>query len=96
MKIQITNEAAQWFEKEMLYNERGFIRFFVRYGGSSPIQEGFSLGVNTEAPIEPGATYDTGGNTYYIEEKDLWYFKDHNLLVDYDEQTDGPIYIYKQ
>lgn len=94
MQIEVTKRAALWFKEEMLDHKKGYIRFYVRYGGSSPIQEGFSLGVNNEEPNEPGATFEVDGNVFYVEEEDLWYFKDHHLLVDYDKQTDGPIYIY--
>lgn len=95
MNIEISNDAAAWFQEEMLLNEGDFVRFYVRYGGSSPIQEAFSLGVNKEEPLEIGVKHVKDGIIYFIEERDQWYFKEYDLFVDYDEKADGPKYEYK-
>lgn len=95
MEIKITDKAVQWFKQEMELIEGDYIRFFVRYGGSSPLHEGFSLGMNKEEPMDPAVIVNKDGCRYFIEERDIWYFNGHNLLVDYDEKTDGPIYRYE-
>ncbi|WP_249650989.1 HesB/YadR/YfhF family protein, partial [Lysinibacillus sp. D4A3_S15] len=64
------------------------IRFYARYGGSNPFHEGFSLGMTREVPIAIGAQAVIDGVTYYIDEKDLWFFNDHNLHVDVDAIID--------
>ncbi|MBS4203483.1 HesB/YadR/YfhF family protein [Lederbergia citrea] len=96
MQIQITDRAAKWFQTEMLLQEGDYIRFYVRYGGASPIQAGFSLGVYKEEPFDIGVLHKQNGINYFIEERDLWYFNGHNLFVDYDDQSDGPLYDYKK
>ncbi|MEK3886485.1 HesB/YadR/YfhF family protein [Bacillus sp. FSL K6-3431] len=95
MNIALTTRASAWFQDEMFLNEGDFVRFYVRYGGSSPIHEGFSLGVNKEEPMDIGVEHRQDGIIYYVEERDIWYFDKYDLLVDYDEITDGPIYEYK-
>ncbi|WP_442600264.1 HesB/YadR/YfhF family protein [Neobacillus sp. D3-1R] len=90
MNIQITNEAAKWYKSEMLLKDGDKIRFFVRYGGHSTVHRGFSLGVEKEEPFDMGASATVEGITFFIEEKDLWYFSDHDLLVHYNAKIDEP------
>lgn len=95
MEIKLTDRAAEWFESEMSLHSGDFVRFYVRYGGSSPIQQGFSLGVNKEEPMDPGIEMEKNGITYFVETRDVWYFDQYDLVVDYDEKQDEPIYDYK-
>ncbi|ACA40542.1 HesB/YadR/YfhF family protein [Lysinibacillus sphaericus] len=95
MKIALTNEALQWFKQEMEVEPGDTIRFYARYGGSSPFHEGFSLGMTLEEPIAIGAEAVIDGVTYYIDEKDLWFFNDHNLHVDVDASLDELQYEYR-
>ena len=88
MNIALTDEALQWFKQEMEVESGDTIRFYARYGGSSPFHEGFSLGMTREEPIAIGVIY-------YIDEKDLWFFNDHNLHVDVDASKDELQYDYR-
>lgn len=94
MNIVLSKTAVKWFEDEMFVKKGDFVRFYVKYGGSSPIQQGFSLGVNKEKPIEIGAMVEHHEATYFVEERDIWYFDGHDLHVDYDEKIDEPLYHY--
>ncbi|MFC5734472.1 HesB/YadR/YfhF family protein [Cytobacillus gottheilii] len=94
MNIQVSDTAAQWYIKEMDLSKGDYVRFFARYGGCSTVQQGFSLGISNEEPYNTGASIEKDGITYFIEEKDLWYFDQHDLKVDYDEGADEPIYQY--
>ncbi|MCM3757211.1 HesB/YadR/YfhF family protein [Sporosarcina aquimarina] len=81
MNIRISNEATQWFDEEMDVEAGDSIRFFARYGGSSPLHEGFSLGVIREEPDEVAVETILDNVRYYIETRDLWYFDGHDLQV---------------
>lgn len=81
MTIRISDEATQWFVEEMDVESGDSIRFFARYGGSSPLHEGFSLGVIREQPDEVGVETVSDEVRYYIETRDLWYFDGHDLHV---------------
>jgi uncharacterized protein YneR len=94
MNIQVTNEAANWYKSEMSLKNGDKIRFFVRYGGYSTVQKGFSLGVEKEVPFDIGAQTIVDDITFFIEEKDLWYFTDHDLLVKYNQYLDEPEFEY--
>lgn len=96
MNITLTDKALQWFQQEMEVESGDTIRFYARYGGSSPFHEGFSLGMTREEPIEIGVKAVIDDVTYYIEEKDLWFFNDHNLYVDVDATNDELKYEYKK
>ncbi|CAH2715985.1 hypothetical protein BACCIP111895_03169 [Neobacillus rhizosphaerae] len=96
MNLQITNEAARWYKQELNLTEGDHIRFFVRYGGCSTVQSGFSLGISAEEPVDIGAKSDIEGITFYIEEKDLWYLDDHDLLIEYQSDYDEPVFQYMQ
>ncbi|MBM4763448.1 HesB/YadR/YfhF family protein [Bacillus sp. B15-48] len=96
MEIKISDEAAQWFQTELNLKDGSYIRFFARYGGSSPVQQGFSLGISNEEPVADIASeISKDGITYYVHEKDLWYFDGHNLIVEYDKKADEPKYLYQ-
>ena len=94
MNIALTDEALQWFKNEMEVEKGDSIRFYARYGGSSPFHEGFSLGMTREEPIEIGVQTVVDDVTYYIDEKDLWFFNDYTLHVDVDEQLHELKYDY--
>ena len=96
MNIVLTDEALQWFKQEMEVESGDTIRFYARYGGSSPFHEGFSIGMTREEPIEIGVKTVIDDVTYYIDEKDLWFFNDHNLYVDVDATYDELKYEYKK
>ena len=55
-------------------NQAISIQFFARYGGSSPLHEGFSLGVRMEEPDEVAVETEVEGVRYYIERRDEWFF----------------------
>lgn len=94
MKIEITDRARQWFKDEIGINQGDSVRFFGKYGGSSPIQTGFSLGIELSAPNVPLGSTEVDGVTYFVEEADEWYFRGHDLKVDYNEEMDEPSYEY--
>ncbi|WP_100398267.1 HesB/YadR/YfhF family protein [Bacillus sp. FJAT-44742] len=87
MEITISQPALKWFEEEMELKQGDSIRFFVRYGGHAHIHTGFSLGVGKEAPFEPAASLEKNHCLFYVEEKDMWFFKDHNLQVKYSRKA---------
>ncbi|CAM5190332.1 FeS cluster biogenesis domain-containing protein OS=Lysinibacillus sphaericus OX=1421 GN=LS41612_12515 PE=4 SV=1 [Lysinibacillus sphaericus] len=49
-----------------------------------------------EEPIEIGVQTVVDDVTYYIDEKDLWFFNDYTLHVDVDEQLHELKYDYKK
>ena len=81
MKINISTDAFKWFYEEMEAVEGDKIRFFARYGGSSPMHEAFSLGVTKDTPFEPSVTLLHEDIMFFIEERDEWYFNGHDLFV---------------
>ena len=96
MDITLTDAALEWFKDEMEVETGDTIRFYARYGGSSPFHEGFSLGMTREEPIEIAVQTVIDGITYYIDEKDKWFFYEHNLHVDVDRTIDELKYDYKK
>lgn len=94
MKIVLTNEAMDWFKKEMEVEIGDMIRFYARYGGSSKFHEGFSLGMNREEPHEIGVETEIEGIRFYIEKNDEWFFNDHDLHVAVNEKLAELEYSY--
>ncbi|PLR95258.1 HesB/YadR/YfhF family protein [Bacillus sp. T33-2] len=94
MKIVVSDEAAAWYENEMDLEKGSYVRFFARYGGCSTVQQGFSLGVSNEEPADIGAKSEKNGITYYIEEKDMWYFDNHDLEVGFNKAANEPVFNY--
>lgn len=84
MKIVLSDEAIHWFKDEMDVTPGEHIQFFARYGGNSPLHEGFTLGVRKEEPDELEVMVEKDGVHYYIERRDVWFFAEHDLHVDVD------------
>ncbi|WP_203248808.1 HesB/YadR/YfhF family protein [Sporosarcina beigongshangi] len=96
MKIVLSAEALSWFKAEMAAESGDSIKFFARYGGASPLHDGFSLGVRMESPDEAAVQTEHDGVQYYIERRDEWYFLEHDLHVNVDPKLDELIYSYKK
>ncbi|UPM53679.1 HesB/YadR/YfhF family protein [Gottfriedia acidiceleris] len=88
MKITISEDALKWFQDEMNVKGGDTIRFFARYGGNSTIHKGYSLGVTKEQPVDIGESITIDNVVYFINETDLWYFKDYNLSVIVNENNE--------
>ena len=95
MKLTVTEAAATWYKDEMMLEGNETIRFFVRYGGCSNVQKGFSLGVNTDSPKNVGVETKVDGLTFFVEDEDRWYFDGHDLTVNYNEETKEPDFHYE-
>jgi uncharacterized protein YneR len=97
MKLEISESALAWFKDELGLADGDKVKFFVKYGGSSPVQPGFSLGISPrETPRHIGVSTTAGGILFFIEEDDLWYFDKHDLYVQYNEQHDELEFMYKK
>jgi uncharacterized protein YneR len=88
MKLTITDPAGEWFRQEMHVEAGEAVRFFVRYGGHGTVQSGYSLGIEKEKPRNSGLHTVKEGITFFIEQEDLWYFDNKDLLVDYDANNE--------
>lgn len=96
MKIVINDQAASWYKEELELHAGDYVRFFARYGGHSTVQQGFSLGISNEEPLDAGTATTKDGITYYIEQKDMWYFDNHNLYVEFNEKAKEPEFKYEK
>jgi len=96
MKIILSNEAMNWFKEEMEALPGEYIRFYARYGGSSSLHDGFSLGVTKEEPTELSVEFVDENIHFYIENRDVWYFDGHDLHVNVDAQLKELTYSYQK
>ena len=96
MEIKLSKEAMQWFRQEMEVESGDYIRFYARYGGSSPFHEGFSLGMTREQPHEIGVETVIDDIHFFIEKSDEWFFNEHHLLVDVNATNDELSYSYEE
>lgn len=88
MNITVTKAALSWFREEWGTKAGDSIRFFVRYGGVSTVQDSFSMGIAKEEPNEIGISTVEDGTTFYMEKDELWYMNGKGLIVDYRPETD--------
>lgn len=94
MNVKIDETALNWYKDELELNEGDHVKFFVRYGGCSAVQQGFSLGVSKDEPEQIGVSTIIDGITFFIEEKDVWYFDDHDLVVGFSTTLKEPEFQY--
>lgn len=95
MNINISEKAVAWYNEELDLSPGAYLRFFVRYGGHS-IQSGFSLGITIMEPTHLGASTKINGVTFYVEEEDLWFFEDYNLMIILNEKLNEPEFLYEK
>jgi uncharacterized protein YneR len=62
------------------------IRFFVRLGGCSTVQDGFSLGISKDTPKQPATVVKLMDHEFFIEDEDEWFFDKHDLTVSVENQ----------
>ncbi|MDQ0220478.1 hypothetical protein ELQ35_14015 [Peribacillus cavernae] len=97
MNLVISDEAANWYKDEIGLKNGDKVRFFARYGGSSKVQSGFSLGVSIENETRNiGVETNKQGIIFYIEEEDFWYFDGHDLSVEFNSTADEPEFEYQK
>lgn len=95
MNITVTDAASRWFKEEILLDDGDMVKFFVRIYGTSPVQDHYSLGFTIDSDIKQDSiSTEKDGITYYVFQEDLWFFKDKNLVVDYDDEKDEVKYEY--
>lgn len=95
MKINLTDEAVEWFKNELdLPEENKVLQFYVRYGGEFQLKQGFSPAFR----VEPSNDVEIGYHENYndlivvVSEDDLWYFEDHEVLVEKVDHEDEIVY----
>ncbi|GKV57539.1 hypothetical protein NCCP2222_34860 [Sporosarcina sp. NCCP-2222] len=96
MKIVLSEEALEWFHEEMDVEPGDEIKFFARYGGASPLHEGFSLGIRKEGHDEIGVETKQDGVLFYIEKRDEWFFSGHDLHVTVNPQLNELHFSYEK
>ncbi|MGW6300568.1 HesB/YadR/YfhF family protein [Peribacillus butanolivorans] len=96
MKLTISEQAAKWYSDELELQEGSHLRFYVRYGGHSSVQSGFSLGIMIEEPEAVAVATTLNKITFYVEEKDIWYFDGHDLLITFNENLTEPEFHYEK
>lgn len=94
LKIIISDEAALWYKEELDLAEPSYVRFHVRYGGMGGNVPGFSLGIAIEEPSHIHTSAEFDYVTFYIEERDAWYFDGKNLIISLNEQLNEPQFTY--
>jgi uncharacterized protein YneR len=96
MELSITENAQKWFEEEVETPEHYGIRFFGKVYGKTEVHDGFSIGMSVEQPEHPMKQVILNNKLFFIEEADDWFFKDYDLVVDYDASLNEPTYHFKE
>ncbi|MBS5909924.1 hypothetical protein P4H94_29500 [Paenibacillus macerans] len=95
MMIHVTQEAAEWFKRELDLKNGQAVRFFARYSSGGKLYPGFSLGIGVDRPVSPALTSEVEGITFYMEDQDKWYLDGYHLNVTYDEGLGDIEYKYE-
>lgn len=81
MKINMNEDTAIHIINDLQADTNDSIRFFVRLGGCSTVQDGFSLGITKDSPKHPAAELTIQKQKFFIEEEDEWFFDGCDLTV---------------
>ena len=96
MELTISPKVHAWFKKEIILNPGQGIRFFGKVYGKTEVHDGFSIGMSVEQPEHPMKQVVLNNKLFFIEEADDWFFKDYDLVVDYDASLNEPTYHFKE
>ncbi|HJG48253.1 hypothetical protein [Ruoffia tabacinasalis] len=97
MELIVEDKAVKWFEEEVGRAEGAGIRFKTMIYGSSPVQDSFALQVEPTEPHSPIVTFTSdNGLLFFIEKDDEWFFKEHDLVVSFNDELNEPKYIYRK
>lgn len=94
MKLQISKEVAKWYKKELDLTDASQLRFYVRYGGIGGNIPGFSLGIIKDEPANVHASVEVENITFFIENKDAWYFEENDLKIQLNRKIMEPEFKY--
>ncbi|GAA4702693.1 HesB/YadR/YfhF family protein [Brevibacillus fulvus] len=94
MKIEVKQAALEWLMRDWGFKSGDFVRIFVRYGGSSTVQDSFSLGIAKDEPNSPAYTTTIEGITFYMEQDDSWYVDGKDLTIDYDAPKEEVVFLF--
>lgn len=95
MKIEVTDSASKWFQREMGLSNGNGVSFYGKVYGKTPVHEGFSLALmRDDSPSEVYAQTNKDGINYFVNENDRWFFKGYDLKVDFDPKKDPENVIY--
>ncbi len=86
MKLTISEEAANWYIKELNLQAGDSLRFFGKVYGVN----GFSLAINKAEPSKTNTNTKVNDVLFYIEDTDTWFFEDKNLSITIDKDLKEP------
>ncbi len=98
MKIMLTNEAIEWFEKNFPLDEGEAVRFFGKTYGKTNVHDGFSVGIELDNPQENDSIIgitEINNRTYFVTKEDEWFFNQYDLSIDLDNQFNEPAYHFE-
>ena len=95
VNIHINDQAMEWFKREVQLVSGDKVRFYTKIYGTSPIREGYALGFTVDADSDNAAVQiKKDGITFFVDERDLWFFEGYDLSVGYDDKLDEVAYEY--
>jgi uncharacterized protein YneR len=81
MQLNVETDAALRFKEEMDLKDGDFLQIFVKLYGHS-IHPNYSLGIaKTDAPRDAALQTTAAGITFYVSEKDAWFFDGYRCTV---------------
>ncbi len=88
MLISIDEKATTWFTREFEFNKPFSIRMYPQYAGFGQKNKGYTLAFSAETPTNEGYTTKINGITFFVEDNDVWFFKDTETYLSVDELID--------
>lgn len=81
MKIDLTENAIKWFEKEVGVSKDSGVCFMGKVYGKTDVHEGFSVGMSICQPEDVLTKIEINEVTYFIEKNDDWFFSGYDLKL---------------
>lgn len=88
MALKVEQPAAHWYKSEMELKQGDHVRIYVRLGGCGSVHPGLSLGVMQDMPRDIGAQDEVDGIHFYIEQDNMWYLEEKDLLISFDSANE--------
>ena len=97
MRLIITDQASQAIIKELALQAGDGVRFFGKQVPGQPVNHDHKQGyAKDNHPVRPIIHVHKDAIDYHINFADAWFFSGLVVTVDYLQETEGPVFIFRR
>ena len=97
MQVIITDLASKWFQQKFNLTSGDGIKFYGKTIQPHNVKHGPKQGYKPESTIDEATIVITkDGINYHVNFADAWFFSGLVVTVDYQQETEEPVFIFRR